>query len=247
MLLWFLVEGEHDEDFIRRVIQPRLPQRFTVQVWRFGRRTKQKRGEFLRSLHSPSFSQVADYWIVADQDQHPCFTACRDFVVKLFDDVPPPSKIICPHQSIEAWYVAGFTQSSLFRKLQFSTAEGMHKRDFDRIIQSCGYSLSQRSEILTECWKDTTLYRRMRRARRWTIFAESWGFDDALCVPLRPRHWLHFACPSTLRTVVVNTLVSQQAEQDEFDAPQSNLGCSPSHPSWFAKVISYLLAIRMGK
>lgn len=174
MQLWFFVEGEKDEDFVRRVIEPYLRSRFAVLVWRFGRRTKQKRSEFIKSLHSPNFKD-ADYWILADQDLQPCFTACREFVAELFDGVPSPDKIICPHRSIEAWYVAGFTQSKLFPKLRFGIAEGMHKRDFERIIQECGYKLSQRSEIMAEMLEGYDLAQARKRSDSLDYFCRKLG------------------------------------------------------------------------
>lgn len=147
-ILWFFVEGETDEEFLQRVIVPRLNPQFYVRWWRYARKPKEDRRKFIQALHSPSFSQTAEYWILADKDQCACFSACRDAVIMAFDGLPHRERIICPDRSIEVWYVAGFTSSDLFRRLEFPIVEGLHKNQFDQIIQGCGYTMTQRSEIL---------------------------------------------------------------------------------------------------
>lgn len=99
-------------------------------------------------MHSASLSQTEEYWILMDKDRCACFTACRDTALEAFDGLPNRKRIICPDRSIEAWYVAGFTGSDLFRKLEFQSAEGLHRSQFEQIIKGLGYEESQRSEIL---------------------------------------------------------------------------------------------------
>lgn len=173
--LWFFVEGENDEDFIRRVIMPRLQQDYSVQVWRYARRAKEDRRKFIESLSSPSYGQIANYWILADMDRCACFTECRNRVIAEFDGAPAPNRIVCVNRSIEAWYVAGFTGAALFRKLQFGAAEGLHKSDFDQSIRKLGYSPSRRSEILMGMLQDYNLELARQRSPSLDYFCRKLG------------------------------------------------------------------------
>jgi hypothetical protein len=137
MILYLLVEGDSDRQFIEKVIAPCLPT--PVQILAYAGWTAKHRENQIRSLLSGCEKGMLDYYALMDMDNRPCYTACREFLIGLFGGLLPPERIIVTNRSVEAWYLAGYTGSRYLKKMRLpALAEGIRAADFRNAAMSAG-------------------------------------------------------------------------------------------------------------
>lgn len=115
--IWFLVEGNDDERFVRSVLVPEFMRVYDhVQIWQYSQATNRERVAILRSIDR----MRADYILLCDLDEFPCVTSKKESMisrlVELSDD-----RIAVVVKEIESWYLAGLDE------------EGCQALDIDRV------------------------------------------------------------------------------------------------------------------
>jgi len=137
MILYLLVEGDSDRQFIEKVIAPCLPT--PVHILTYAEWTAKRRENQIRSLLSGCEKGMLDYYALMDMDNRPCYTACRQYLSHLFGGLLPFERIIVANRSIEAWYLAGYTDSRYLKKMRLpALAEGTRAADFRNAAISAG-------------------------------------------------------------------------------------------------------------
>jgi hypothetical protein len=92
MILYLLVEGGNDRQFIEKVIAPCLPT--PVHILAYAEWTATRRENQIRSLLSGCEKGMMDYYALMDMDSRPCYTACREYLSHLFGRLLPFERII---------------------------------------------------------------------------------------------------------------------------------------------------------
>ena len=116
-LLWFLVEGNDDERFVRSVLKPEFERAYDdVQIWRYSQVPIRKRADFLRSIDRMG----ADYILLCDLDEFPCVTSKKESMKSALDALSD-DRIAVVVKEIESWYLAGLDE------------EGCQALDIDRV------------------------------------------------------------------------------------------------------------------
>lgn len=137
MILYLLVEGDSDRQFIEKVIAPCLPT--PVYTIAYAQWKAERRENLIRSLLSGCEMGILNYYALMDMDSRPCYTACRQYLSHLFGGLLPFERIIVANRSIEAWYLAGYTGSRNLKKMRLpAIAEGMHATEFRNAAISAG-------------------------------------------------------------------------------------------------------------
>jgi hypothetical protein len=101
--LYLLVEGDDDERFANRVVIPRLSSRYDyIMLWKYAQQKREKVNLFLRSIKAMG----ADYFLLADIDEHSCFPKKRKALLEKFTELGSRQSLIVLRE-IESWYLAG--------------------------------------------------------------------------------------------------------------------------------------------
>ena len=137
MILYLLVEGDSDRQFIEKAIALCLPT--PVHILAYAEWTATRRENQIQSLLSGCEKGMMDYYALMDMDSRPCYTACREYLSHLFGRLLPFERIIVANRSIEAWYLAGYTGSRYLKKMRLpALTEGVRASEFRDAATSAG-------------------------------------------------------------------------------------------------------------
>ena len=144
--IWFLVEGNDDERFVKAVLMPEFRRAYDdVQIWRYSQEPIRKRANLLRSIHRMG----ADYILLCDLDELPCVTskkeAMKSGLPALSDD-----RIAVVVKEIESWYLAGLGERG-FRDLRIRNVnrpDEVVKESFDVLVGGKSNHTNMMVEIL---------------------------------------------------------------------------------------------------
>jgi hypothetical protein len=130
--LFVLVEGDDDERFFSRIINPELEERYdSVQLWKYAEETKKKTNSLLRSIHA----MKAEYIFLTDINFAPCISARKQKTRAKFQNVEI-CNIMVVVKEIESWYLAGL-DADHSKKMQIPDSEhtnDLTKEQFDNLI-----------------------------------------------------------------------------------------------------------------
>lgn len=101
--LFIFVEGNDDEEFFKRIIQPKLEERYaSVRIIKYAEKKQDEIAKYLKGI----LGMNAEYIYVADINNSPCITDKKE---KIYNKVVGSSKerIIVVRKEIESWYLAG--------------------------------------------------------------------------------------------------------------------------------------------
>ena len=111
MKLYFLVEGNDDEDFIRSVIFPLVKgvDPNLIHIWKFSEQKKEKVKGFITSL----YKMHSNFFYITDYDNSVCVTSRKLKVLEKYGlkGILEKSRIIVVVKEIESWYYAGVVAS----------------------------------------------------------------------------------------------------------------------------------------
>lgn len=111
MKLYFLVEGNDDEDFIRSVIFPLVKgvDPNLIHIWKYREQKKEKVKGFLTSLNQ----MHSNFFYITDNDDSVCVTCAklRELNYYRLKGILDESRIIVVIKEIESWYYAGMVAS----------------------------------------------------------------------------------------------------------------------------------------
>lgn len=106
--LYIWVEGGDDEEFIKKIIQPKLDNRYNfIKIIQYAQQTPQWRRNYLKSIQS----MKADYIYFADLDSCSCISSKKEEIQQQIPKIDL-NKIIIVKSKIEGWYYAGLDQAN---------------------------------------------------------------------------------------------------------------------------------------
>ncbi|MCI0470489.1 MAG: DUF4276 family protein [Candidatus Aminicenantes bacterium] len=147
--LFILVEGDDDERFFNRVVNPQFTGKYDwVKPYKYA----QVKPENIRKfIHSISAMQ-ADYIIVADSNDSPCITARKEKLLNgKFKEIDR-NRIQLVIREIEGWYLAGLNDKArkevgIKNKTDLNT-DNLTKEDFNRLKPQTYSRIDFMQEIL---------------------------------------------------------------------------------------------------
>lgn len=130
MFIW--VEGDDDERFFKRIIEPDLRKKYRfVETRRYATLKKEKIDNFLRSIKSMG----ADYIYVTDINDSACVTAKKKETLSKLRNVDE-ERIIVVIKEIESWYLAGLSDAMAkrFGIRDLTATDAITKEQFNGLI-----------------------------------------------------------------------------------------------------------------
>ena len=163
--IWFLVEGNDDERFVKSVLMPEFRRAYDhVQIWRYSQAKASKRANFLRSIQGMG----ADYILFCDLDEFPCVTSKKE---SMKSGLPALSdaRIAVVVKEIESWYLAGLDESD-FSALGIANAsrpDEVVKEKFDVLVGG----KANHTDMMVEILKRYDISQARRRSPSFGYFA----------------------------------------------------------------------------
>lgn len=108
-LLYVLCEGDDDERFFDRVVQPRLSySEQEVRYFQYAQYPYEDVRNLLHSIRDMRGSGIdAEYFFLRDFDRAPCKESRFEEIDRNYDDLVSRDQTFLVVQMIESWYVAG--------------------------------------------------------------------------------------------------------------------------------------------
>lgn len=135
--LYLFIEGNSDESFISKVLEPSLRQHYDyVDYFQYSYRPKILVDNFLRSLAGRE--GAADYLFIGDLDRpERCITAAKERLRKTYPCLDAAKiRLVC--LEIESWYAAGIRpthpQYGSLSFAQLSETDGVSKEAFEAAL-----------------------------------------------------------------------------------------------------------------
>jgi len=131
--LYFLVEGNDDERFFQRIVEPILQDRYDyIGYYQYARRPKRKIQAFIKSIAS----KQADFLCITDINTSPCVTARKKQVKRNKLGTLSDSRVLVVKKEIESWYLAGLNEECC-RRLRLPACretESISKEQFKQFL-----------------------------------------------------------------------------------------------------------------
>ena len=146
---YFLIEGNTDERFLQRIVEPILRDRYDyIGYYQYARRPKTKILGFVRSI----VSRQADFLCMTDINTSPCVTARKEHIKRDKLGTLDDSKVLVVRREIESWYLAGMDDECC-KRLHLSPCqetESINKERFEQLISGSklGRTINCMIEIL---------------------------------------------------------------------------------------------------
>jgi len=133
-LLFIFIEGNDDERFFERVVEPSFQERYSeIKFWQYADKNKKTRVRFIKSINL----MKADYIYVGDIDDVPCITAKKEKLTDDFGKKITADRIAIVIKEIESWYLAGLDEKAskkLGIRKKIKTTDNIIKEHFDQLI-----------------------------------------------------------------------------------------------------------------
>lgn len=110
--LYFFVEGDDDERFLKSIVEPMLSNHYEyIHIYQYAQKKPRKVEEFLKSIRSLNSKGIeSDYILIADINSAPCITGKKKLISDRFDGISN-ERIVIVIEEIESWYLAGLNAS----------------------------------------------------------------------------------------------------------------------------------------
>lgn len=138
--LVIFVEGDDDEMFIEKIIQPCFEKRYDlIKIDQSAQEKAENIMGYLDSIMKMNNDYIeSDYIYIVDIDSCPCITTKKDKIKQEIKNIDI-SKIIVVCKEIESWYYGGLTQDSLKalgidKATKFKTTDTLTKEQFNQSI-----------------------------------------------------------------------------------------------------------------
>lgn len=131
--LFFLVEGDDEDRFIRALLEPLfLLQYDHIQVWQYAQETPKKTRNLIKSIQRMGAGCI----FFRDFDQGPCITSKKEFVQSKYSEHIATEDIQIVIREIESWYAAGINRKAVAELgvKEFATTNDLTKEQFNQII-----------------------------------------------------------------------------------------------------------------
>jgi len=110
--LYFFVEGDDDERFLKSVVIPVIEKHYQfIQIYQYAQKKPEKVTAFLKTIRSLNSRGIeSDYMMIADINSAPCVTGKKKLIFEKYDGISD-EKIVIVIKEIESWYLAGLNAS----------------------------------------------------------------------------------------------------------------------------------------
>lgn len=152
-LLYVLCEGDDDERFFSRVVQPCLSYAgHEVKYFQYAECPHEDVRNILHSIEYMAANGIdADYLFLRDFDRASCKTSRLDEIDRKYDGLVARDRTFLVVQMIESWYVAGLENQHSVPMLDDapSQTDDLLKRDFENMMADD----ADRLDVLQEIFK----------------------------------------------------------------------------------------------
>jgi len=168
--LFIWVEGEDDERFFEKIIEPELQKKYNfVETRRYATLKKEKIDNFLKSIKAMG----ADYIYVKDINNSPCVTATKQEIQNILRNVDE-DRIIVVLKEIESWYLAGLStaESEKFKIPTFSATDTITKEQFNSLTPK---RFESRIDFMLEILKTFSIETAMKKNGSFRYYIEKYN------------------------------------------------------------------------
>ncbi len=134
--LFVLCEGDDDERFFKRVLRPKLQERYdAITFYQYAQKQPKEVRKFIRSVYDidskPNLS--ADYFFLRDFDRGASIARRKEEVRSKYGEQIRPERIVLVVQLIEGWYAAGLNAENAAElgADELPSTDDLLKRQFD--------------------------------------------------------------------------------------------------------------------
>lgn len=171
--LYIWVEGEDDERFFKKIMEPKLQKKYDfVKTICYAAMKKEKIDNFLKSIKAMG----ADYIYVTDINNSPCVTAKKQETKNKLRNIDE-GKIIVVIKEIESWYLAGLndTVSEKFKICIYSTTDTITKEQFNSLIPK---KFDSRIDFMLEILKFFSIEKAKQKNRSFRYCFEKYNCEQ---------------------------------------------------------------------
>jgi len=162
-LLYVLCEGDDDERFFERVVQPRLSYAdHEVKYFQYAEYPAKEVRNLIRSVNGMRSDGIdADYLFLRDFDQAPCKASLFDEIDRAYDELVARDRTFLVVQMIESWYVAGLENQHPVSMLDDAPpqTDNLGKQDLENMMAEDADRLDVLQEILKHFDVDRARYK----------------------------------------------------------------------------------------
>lgn len=162
-LLYVLCEGDDDERFFDRVVQPRLSYAdHEVRYFQYAACPHEDVRNLLHSIEDMQANGVdAGYLFLRDYDRAPCKASRFDEIDQRYDDLVSRDRTFLVVQMIESWYVAGLKNQHDLSMLADvpSQTDDLVKKDFEDMMADEAVRTDVLQEVLKRFDVDRARYK----------------------------------------------------------------------------------------
>ncbi len=166
--LYIFVEGNDDELFFKRVVQPLFLNHYSdVEIFKYAQWKKQKVELFIQSIITLDY----DYIFTADIDLLETIAEKKRIIKNRFSNVET-SKIDIVIKEIESWYLAGISteRAALMNILIPKDTNEITKEDFNEI---CHHTFRSRIDFMYEILKSYSIDLAMKKNQSFEYFVKN--------------------------------------------------------------------------
>jgi hypothetical protein len=172
-LLYVLCEGDDDERFFDRVVQPRLSYSDReVKYFQYAECPHEDVRNLLHSILDMRADGIdADYLFLRDYDRAPCKAFRFDEIDRAYDELVARDRTFLVVQMIESWYVAGLANQHALPMLDDapSQTDDLLKRD----VETMRAEDADRVDVLQEILKHFDIERARYKNDSFEYFCSS--------------------------------------------------------------------------
>lgn len=169
-LLYVLCEGDDDQQFIERVVEPRLSYAdHEVKYFQYAEYSAKEVRRLIRSIDGMrSDGLEADYLFFRDFDRAPCKQLHFEEIDRQYDELISRDRTFLVVQMIESWYVAGLEKQHPLSTLGNAPPQtnDLIKQDFENLMDEN----ANRTNVLQEILKHFDLDRARYKNRSFEYF-----------------------------------------------------------------------------
>lgn len=172
-LLYVLCEGDDDQQFIERVVEPRLSYaEHEVKYFQYAEYSAKEVRGLIRSIDGMRSDGLdADYLFFRDFDRAPCKQLRFEDIDRQYDELISRDRTFLVVQMIESWYVAGLENQHPLSMLDDAPpqTDDLVKQDFKNLMGED----TNRTDVLQEILKHFDVERARYKNRSFEHFCSN--------------------------------------------------------------------------
>jgi len=145
------VEGEEDELFVRRILEPRLAAHYLhVGVYQYAQRSSERLEKHFRSLTRMQSTHNLTVFLLTDCEVGRCIRSVRQAIAQEYPHFLKESQVLVVRPEIEAWYCAGIPTPNPFKAEIPASVEQIDKETFAQLLGERAVNRLERKILLAE-------------------------------------------------------------------------------------------------